>query len=134
MRPKPNVIVVGIRPELRFMLRISGRVKVWQAETVPELSKCLRAVSADVVIIDYRDLPILAKKAVSRLRRFPTSARTILVTPFTKRSGEPLCDDTIREGMTFYNRLLMAMRLVLKRKRGPMKRITENQNARALHG
>jgi hypothetical protein len=124
MRPKSNVVVVGIRPELRYTLRIAGRVRVWSVETMPEFVR-LRAVTIDAVIVDYRDAPMLARKVVNYLRRFPISARKILIAPREEQKREPVCDVTVRDGLRFYDQLLLVLRFALARKRGPAKQSAE---------
>jgi hypothetical protein len=125
MRPKANVVVVGIRPELRYMLRIVGRVRVWPVETVPQFRR-ISAVTFGAIIVDCRDAPMLARKVVNHLRRFPTPARTILLAPREEQKREPVCDVTVRDGLRFYDQLLIALRFALARKRGPVKQSTEN--------
>jgi len=41
MRPKPNIIVVGIWSELRFVLRVAAHANVWAAETIRQFVKAL---------------------------------------------------------------------------------------------
>jgi ribosomal protein S2 len=122
MRPKANVIVVSIRPELRFMLRIAGRVNVQEAETMPQFIRWMNTAEHDqLVIIDRRDAPNLARRATNYLRRFPRLTKTILVASAEQQKREPVCDITLRDGCTFNDRLLNAMKLALARKRGPVK-------------
>lgn len=125
MRPKKNVIVVGIRPELRFMLRIAGRVRVWPVEAMPELRQS-RGIEIDAVIVDYRDAPTLARRVVKYLRRFPIGARTILIASSEEQKHEPVCDITVRNGRDFYGRLLSVLWFALARKRGPARQFAKD--------
>jgi hypothetical protein len=102
------------------MLRIAGRVRVWVIETMPEFRR-LPAVTFDAVIVDYRDAPMLARKVVNHLRRFPIPARLILIASREEQKREPVCDVTLRDGLRFYDQLLFILRTALARKRGPLK-------------
>lgn len=121
MRPKANVIVVGLRPELRFMLRTAGRVNVWEAETLPQFIKSLAAADIRLVIIDRRDAPTLARRAMNYLRRLSRPVATILIATEEQQRREPVCDFTLRDGGQFYFQLLNSTKLALIRKRGPVK-------------
>jgi hypothetical protein len=124
MRAARNVIVVGIRPELRYMLRIAGRVKVWPAETIPQFTKCLSSCSTDLVIIDCRDAPTLAEKAMNYLRRIRLHTHTILIAAAEADQKEPVCDIVLREGITLYCELLNSMKIALVRRRGLHKKVS----------
>jgi hypothetical protein len=114
------------------MLRIAARVNVQAAETMPEFIRRIRAADYDqLVIVDQRDAPTLAKNAADYLRRYPRSISLrlrmiILLTAAEKPNGEPVCDfltppATLREGYGFTQRLLELVKIVLARKRGPVK-------------
>jgi hypothetical protein len=123
MIPREDVIVVTIRPELRFALRIAApRIRAIPAETMPQFVSGFTAVFTRVVIVDCRDAPTLARKVVNYMRRYSPMPRTILVTPAERYLREPVCDVTIRDGCDFFNRLRSAISVAIARKRGPQKK------------
>jgi hypothetical protein len=124
---RAEILIVGIRPELRYMLRVASSVyiRVWGADTLPRFVKCLSAADIRLVIIDRWDAPTLAKRAVNNLRRFPRPVASILIAREEHQRREPVCDITLGEGLTFYDRLLRAVKVATFRKRGPVQRYPE---------
>lgn len=120
-----NVIVISRRGELRFMLRVAAiHVNIQAAETMPEFIKCIEDLKGDcAVIIDHRDAPSLAIKAVKYLRQYKIPARTLLISTLGDPRREPICDMTFRDGdsrngLNFCQQLLNDLYILLVRKRG----------------
>jgi hypothetical protein len=120
MRAKRNVIVVGDQPELRCALRIAANVNVLPAEDMTQLKKSLaRFPLTDLVIIDRRSSPLLARRAADYCRSLPL-INTVIIASFSEPLGEdPMCD--VRDGCDFFERLRGVIALKLARKRGRMK-------------
>jgi hypothetical protein len=121
MRPKRIILVIGIRPELRFVLRIVG-FAVIPAETMLQLTRCLdRSPLIDLAIVDKRDRPKLASEAVSYLAKTIPRVKTLLITSGLPAGRELVCDRLIRDGAAFMERLRSIMAISLARPRGPRK-------------
>jgi hypothetical protein len=123
MRPKRNILVVGIRPELRCMLRIVSRQNVFAAESMTEVEVIRRETSIDLVIIDWRDLPLLAEAAVDYFAKtVGWQPKTMLLALANVDTNEPVCDYVVRDyDRRFWTDLYFAVKVALIRKRGPMK-------------
>jgi hypothetical protein len=122
MRPKRNILVVGIRPELRFALRIVSRSNIWPAETMLEVIDFAEAICVDLAVIDYRDSKGLAEYTVDWLVRNAPSVRRIQIVSCHQESTESEYA-VIRDGYHFWDRLYFAVGLSLRRNRGPVRKL-----------
>lgn len=123
MRPKRNIVLVGIRPELRFTLGLRVQANVWEAETMADFIGLIGAKDLDhpLFVIDWRDDRELAVRALAYLCRYLPFSNPILILTAEPANEEPTGFVALRDGCDFNYRVIDRIKQLLARKRGPAK-------------
>jgi hypothetical protein len=125
MRPKKTGLVLTERAELRYVLTITGRLRVFGVDTISEFEDAILDEDLfDLVIVDSRDTPEMADRALTILNRLRPGLRSVLITgPKPRPELTDRFDQIINEGanVSMLDRLLGGITILLARKRGPRK-------------